>query len=115
LEAELTSNWWKVKWNEITIINASERSLEASRQLQTQYEIDESIERQKNKSKLLTVNYEAAGKTANQSQLFMPRKGMYKVSQLILFSKLTVILLKFYKILSIIECFSFFFLIQNLF
>ncbi len=85
LESALTSEWWKIYWNEITTINASERSLEASCHLQTQYDTEKSIEKQKIKPKLLTVNHEIErtiiGRPFNELPLFMPRKGMYKVSK----------------------------------
>lgn len=85
LESELASMWWKVKWNEVTIISGSERSLDTSRQInQMQSKSDESAHINDNhnkiKSKLLTVNTDANGKGINKEiPLFMPRKGMYKV------------------------------------
>ncbi|KAH7645122.1 guanylate cyclase c-like protein 2 [Dermatophagoides farinae] len=78
LESELTSLWWKIRWNEIIFIhNQSDRSLDTSKPLTTTTNNNNNRQAQLNKHTATAIGYnDSFTKTAP-----LPNKGIYKGSK----------------------------------
>ena len=74
LESELQSNWWRVRFNDITFLNSSEKPLEANR---LNNKSNDRNSEQKNKS--LVFQDKNNFRITTDFDFNIPRKAIYKV------------------------------------